>query len=103
MAHQRVKNIKFSQVSYVTGNEFQFSHNERIKRDDDDDDYNDNDDDDGDDDNNNDNNKKLYGSLTRETPCYKHKYRTLTGDDHTRDSTGPDSEMRGKREVDIQS
>jgi hypothetical protein len=28
-----------------------------------------------------------------------HKYITLIGDDHTTDSTGPDSEKRGKREV----
>jgi hypothetical protein len=35
--------------------------------------------------------------LTRKTPRYTHKYSTLIGDDHTTDSTGPDSEMRGKR------
>lgn len=28
-----------------------------------------------------------------------HKYSTLIGDDHTTDSTGPDSEIKGKREV----
>jgi hypothetical protein len=35
--------------------------------------------------------------LTRKAPRYK--YSTLIGDDRTTDSTGPDSEMRGKREV----
>lgn len=37
--------------------------------------------------------------MIRKTSCYTHKYSMLIGDDHTSDSTGPDSEIRSIIEV----